>query len=151
MIEYSEDERALLHLANCVTQLRALPDQIIKCETATLRQACIESYLVNYRLLFEFFDDSVDKKDFGAQTLLTNWTHEFTDDAKKIRDSASKHVVHFSLERLIPEVVEQEFPLDPVSLKAFNELLEVPLLQFKNKLLVESPTLGKLLDNNLSN
>lgn len=149
MNEFSDDKRALFHLVGSATHIRALSDLINNCETPILYQACIESYLVNYRLLFEFLDNFKNEKDFAAQTFLPNWNYEFGQDAKDVHEFASRHVVHFSRERLIPEVVEKEFPIDPTTLRGLNDLLEVPLQLFKKELLVKSPALGKFLYNNL--
>lgn len=144
MVEFSEDESALFHLVGCVTHIRALPDLIEKYrDVPRLYQAFIESYLVNYRLLFEFFDKFKDEKDFAAQTFLPNWSYEFDQDAKDVFKSASQHVVHFSKERLVPEVVTKEFPIDPTTLKGLNNLLEAPLRLFRDELLAKSPELGE--------
>lgn len=144
MVEFSEDERALHHLVGCVTHTRALPDQIEKYkDVPRLYQAFIESYLVNYRLLFEFFDNFKDGKDFAAQTFLPDWNYVFGQVAKDVFKSASQHVVHFSRERLIPEEVEKGFPTDPTTLNELNNLLDLPLQLFKDELLAKSPTLGE--------
>lgn len=144
MVEFSENERALYHLVGCVTHIRALPDLIEKSrDVPRFYQALIESYLVNYRLLFEYFDNFKDEKDFAAQTFLPDWKYEFGQVEKDVFKSASQHVVHFSRERLIPEEVRKGFPIDPTTLKGLNNLFEEPLQLFKDELLAKLPTLGE--------
>ena len=145
-MEISTDERTLWHLVGCITQIRALSVQTSKFPPGScLYQACLESYLVNYRLLFEFFDHVPRKRDFDARSLIPTWTYKFNKEAKEICNLASRWVVHFSRERLNPEEAEQGFPTDPDSLKKINVSLEDALMSFKKQLLAESPKLGKYL------
>jgi hypothetical protein len=82
-----------------------LPTKIFKNNnSAMLRQASLDSFYVNVRLLIEFLEVQPDRRDSSAADTLLNispsWRPSLTAAERKrlvrYKEDASKHVVHFS-------------------------------------------------------
>ncbi|MGW4138835.1 hypothetical protein ACWELV_18940 [Streptomyces mirabilis] len=67
-----------------------------------VRAACMESFLVNVRLLAEFLTRDPDPRDWRARDFVHGWTSQNTEATDRLTDAwtlASRHVMHLSKDR----------------------------------------------------
>jgi hypothetical protein len=97
-----------------------LPGLVRSSKNGRVQVACFEAFLVHVRLIAEFLARPSKDKDFTARDFLSPlsylWPRPSTDAGKRLRDkhwlTASKHVVHFSKDRVPADLADVK-PIDP--------------------------------------
>lgn len=128
-----EEKRQIEHVCMSLSLVSEIPAEIDRAETWTVATACFESWLLNVRLLTEFFGVHAPRhdKDFSARDFL--WSpRELPDDIRIELEGcwqlASTFLIHFGRRRVPSDLQELAPPFDtsPANLaRIASMLLEV--------------------------
>lgn len=125
-----EDKRQLEHVRMSLRLVSETPGEIDRAETWTVATACFESWLLNVRLLTEFFGvhPARHEMDFSARDFL--WSPCELPDYIKIEleacwQLASSFLLHFGRKRVPSDLQELEPPFDtsPANLARIASIL----------------------------
>lgn len=106
-----------------IQMVTALPALIAAGDLQPFAQiACLEAFFINVRLMADFLVRTTDRRDFGAATLVPDWSPAPANAAYRLRTRwwplASQLVAHFSMGRI------QGDPSEPVEFVGSAEDLE---------------------------
>ena len=104
-------KRQAAAVGHSLTMVAALPEERASADSVVAQFACLEAWFVHMRLLAEFFGISGrgSNKDFSCESF--GWDRAEDEMLNDIWAVASRHVVHFSVQRT-PERVRELEPFD---------------------------------------
>ncbi|RKS77594.1 hypothetical protein CLV35_1288 [Motilibacter peucedani] len=94
-------QRMTDYLRLAIDQVGGTPVRMAATSDLVIQEACIESFLTSARLLIEFLVKHGDRRDFNSSHFgVPRATGPEAERLGAVWDTASQHVVHFSLHRV---------------------------------------------------